>query len=41
LGPVQAADEARARELMTLMRGDEFAAGAMKVITRQSQAEDR
>ena len=38
--PVHAADEAKARELMTLMRADEFAAGAMKSITHQSQAED-
>ena len=41
LGTAQAADEAKARELVKLMRGDEFAAGAMKAITHQSQAEDK
>jgi hypothetical protein len=35
-----AADESKARELMSIMKADEFAARAMKAITLESQAED-
>ncbi len=37
--PAQAADQARSRELMSLMKADEFAVGAMKYGLRRKQAE--
>jgi hypothetical protein len=37
--PAQAADQARSRELVSLMKADEFAVGAMKYGLRRKQAE--
>jgi hypothetical protein len=37
--PAQAADQARSRELMSLMKADEIAVGAMKYGLRRKQAE--